>query len=938
MAMLTIRAGRLLQRTGRNLGANEATYTGFDMSKVECYNCYTRGHFTKECRSPKNTRNKDTQRRNVLVETSISNALVSQCDGVGSYDWSFHTDEEPTNYALMAFTSSSSSSFDNEDIKLLKLDVILRDNALADLRKKFEKAKQKRFELKLKLEKFQTSSKNLSKLLASQIADKTRLGYDNQVFNSTMFACDELISSESDMSMPTSLVHDRHVVPTTVLTRSRLVPLTVARPVTTADPQTKVNPQHALKDKGVIDSGYSRHVTGNISYLSDFDEINGGYVAIGGNPKGGKITCKGKIRTGKLDFDDVYFVKELKFNLLSVSHMYDKKNSVLFTDTECIVLSSNFKLPDENHVLLRILIENNRYNVDLKNIVPSGDLTCLFKKTTLDESNLCHRRLGYINFKTMNKLVKGSGPTWLFDIDTLTQSMNYQPVVAGNHPNFSGGIQENLTAYTDAAAFEVKESKSAVHVSPSSYDKTTKHDDKTKREAKDKSPIELSTGVKNLSDDFEEFSDNNINRNLVLGGKSSYVDPSQYPNDPDMLALEDITYSDDEEDVGVEADFSNLEANITISPIPTTGVYKDHHVTQIIGDLTSTPQTKSMIRMNPRGYTKLSKILVGLKLCKRSIFNSRWKMFRNKARVVAQGHTQKEGMDYEEVFAPVARIEAIRLFLAYASFMGFMVYQMDVKSAFLYGTIEEEVYVYQPLGFEDHDYLDKVYKVVKALDGLHQAPRACKKPLLKDLNGEDMDVHTYRPMIGSLMYHTSSKPDIMFAVCACARFQVTLKASHLHAVKRIFRYLKGKPHLGLRYPKDSLLNLVAYSDSHYAKASLDRKSTTGGCQFLSCRLISWQCKKQTVVATSSTKAEYVAATRVNTPRCDEDRLEIMELMVFLYRVDDKDRIEVSAVDLKVTAVSVDCLPNEEIFAELGRIGYEKPSTKLTFYKACFSDQ
>nr|GFA46641.1 hypothetical protein [Tanacetum cinerariifolium] len=232
MAMLTMRAGRLLQRTGRNLGANEATSTGFDMSKVECYNCYTRGHFTKECRSPKNTRNKDTQRRNVLVETSISNALVSQCDGVGSYDSSFHADEEPTNYALMAFTSSSSSSFDNKvapclesvearlviyqqnenvfekDIKLLKLDVILRDNALADLRKKFKKAKQKRFELKLKLENFQTSSKNLSKLLASQIADKTGLGYDNQVFNSTMFACDELISSESDVSMPTSLVHD----------------------------------------------------------------------------------------------------------------------------------------------------------------------------------------------------------------------------------------------------------------------------------------------------------------------------------------------------------------------------------------------------------------------------------------------------------------------------------------------------------------------------------------------------------------------------------------------------------------------------------------------------------------------------------------------------------------------------------------------------------
>nr|GEZ18540.1 retrovirus-related Pol polyprotein from transposon TNT 1-94 [Tanacetum cinerariifolium] len=668
------------------------------------------------------------------------------------------------------------------------------------------------------------------------------------------------------------------------------------------------------------------------------------------NLKGGKITGKGKIRTGKLDFDDVYFVKELKFNLFSVSQMCDKKNSVLFTNTKCIVLSSDFKLPDENHVLLRVPIENNVYTFDLKNIVNLEDLTCLFAKVRLDESNLWHRRLGHINFKTMNKLVKGnlvrgipskvfennhtcvackkgkqhrascksepvssvslplqrvlvtkphnktpyelllgrtpsigfmrpfgcpvtilntldplgkfdrkadegflvgysvrSGPTCLFDIDTLTQSMNYQPIVTGNQPNSSAGIQENLTAgtggkeaesvqlyvllplwstgskdplNTDAATtFEVKEPESAVHVSLSSSDKTKKQDDKTKREAKGKSPVELSTGVRDLNDEFEEFFVNNTNG----------------------------------------------------------------------------------------------------------------------------GHTQKEGIDYEEVFAPVACIEAIRLFLAYASFMDFMVYQMDVKSVFLYGTIEEEVYVYQPSGFEDPDYLDKVYKVIKALYRLHQAPRAwyetlanyllengfqrgkidqtlfikkqkgdillvqvyvddiifgstikelCKpfeklmkdkfqmslmgeltfflglqvkqkedgifnsqdkyvakilrkfgltdgksastpidieKPLLKDPDDEDVDVYTYRSMIGSLIYLTSSRPDIMFVVCACAHFQVTLKASHLHAVKRIFRYVKGKPHLGLWYPKASLFNLVAYSDSDYSRASLDRKSTTGWC-------------------------------------------------------------------------------------------------------------
>ncbi|GJY87666.1 putative ribonuclease H-like domain-containing protein [Tanacetum coccineum] len=138
-------------------------------------------------------------------------------------------------------------------------------------------------------------------------------------------------------------------------------------------------------------------------------------------------------------------------------------------------------------------------------------------------------------------------------------------------------------------------------------------------------------------------------------------------------------------------------------------------------------------------------------------------------------------------------------------------------------------------------------------------PMDTEKPLLKDSDGDDVDVHLYRSMIGSLMYLTSSRPDIMFAVCACARFQVTPKVSHSHAVKRIFRYLKGQPKLGLWYPRNSPFDLVAYSDSDYAGASLDRKSTTGGCQFLGCRLISWQCKKQTVVATSSTEAEYVAA-------------------------------------------------------------------------------
>ncbi|GJT59132.1 putative ribonuclease H-like domain-containing protein [Tanacetum coccineum] len=310
---------------------------------------------------------------------------------------------------------------------------------------------------------------------------------------------------------------------------------------------------------------------------------------------------------------------------------------------------------------------------------------------------------------------------------------------------------------------------------------------------------------------------------------------------------------------------------------------------------------------------------IGTKWVYRNKKDERGIVFRNKARLVAQGYKQEEGIDYDKVFAPVARIEAIRLFLAYASFMNFIMYQMDVKSAFLYDTFEEEVYVSQPLGFVGPEFPEKVYKVEKALYGLHQAPRAwyetlstyllengfyrgqiektlfikrvkddiilissigeltfflglqfkqkedgifisqdkyvgeilkkfcfssirtastpmeTNKALTKDEDGEDVDIHLYRSMIGSLMYLTSSRPDIMFSVCACSRFQVQPKVSHLNAVKRIFRYLKGRPKLGLWYPKDSPFILEAFSDSDYAGASLDRKSTTGGCQFLGSR-------------------------------------------------------------------------------------------------------
>nr|GEW94948.1 uncharacterized mitochondrial protein AtMg00810-like [Tanacetum cinerariifolium] len=699
------------------------------------------------------------------------------------------------------------------------------------------------------------------------------------------------------------------------------------------------------------------------------------------------------------------------------------------------------------------------YSIKLQD-TNSPNLICLMAKATLSQAWLWHRRLSHLNFDTINLLskndivvglpklkfvkddicssckfngkedegfmvgysVSSSGPTWLFDIETLTKSMNYQPVTAGNQYNPSTDSQNtdgDATFKVKEHEFEVKKPESEVHVSPNSSAQTKKHNDKTKREAKGKSLVELSTGYRNLNEDFYDNSINEVNAASTLvpavgristnstntfsaagpsntavsltHRKSSYVDPSQYPDDPNMPDLEGITYSGDDEDVGADADFTNLEIPITVSHIPITRVHKAHHVTQIIGDLSTDTQTRSMTRMvkdqcgltqinNKDFHTCMFACFLSQKEPKRvhqALKDPRW--IEAMQEELLQFKMQKEeGINYEEVFTPVARIEAIRLFLAYALFMGFMVYQMDVKSAFLYETIEEEVYVYQPPGFKDPDYPKKVYKVVKALYELHQASRAWKfglndeksastpidteKPLLKDRDGEDVDVHTDRSMIGSLMYLTSSRPDIMFAVCSCARFQVTPKASHLHAVKRIFRYLKGKPHLGLWYPKDLPFNLVAYSYSDYAGASLDRKSKTWGCQFLRCRLISCQCKKQTVVATSSTEAEYVAAASCCAQACCcmfiEDKVSAVKPKFSVYQVDAKDGIEASAVDLKLLlsglllplkkviitedtirealrlddAESINCLPIEEIFTELARMGYEKPSTSSHFIR------
>ncbi|GJT82822.1 putative ribonuclease H-like domain-containing protein [Tanacetum coccineum] len=592
--------------------------------------------------------------------------------------------------------------------------------------------------------------------------------------------------------------------------------------------------------------------------------------------------------------------------------------------------------------------------------------------------------------------------------------MNYVPVTTGTRTNEYSGTQEDQNACT----FPEKDGTSQdcivmpIWKDTSYFDSSSKqigNDDPKSisddpKENEDDSYDE-SNGKEKSEDDSSTKQDNTADQpvNTASPGLSIGGTPEDMVGPSNSLEATQFEFFNDEDEPDV--DLGNIPKSYAVPTTPHTRIHINHPLTNVIGDIQSSIQRRMMKEPAPeqgflsavdeakthenlhtclfayflsqeeqkRIFKALSHRAISTKWVFRNKKDERGIVIRNKVRLVSQGHTQEEGIDYDEVFSPVARTEAIRLFLAYAFFMGFMVYQMYMKSAFLYGQIEEEVYVCQPLGFEDPDYPDMVYKVIKALYGLHKAPRAwyetlanyllgngfhrgkidqklfikkkkgdillvqiyvddiifgftkkelctefeklmkdkfqmssmgeltfflglhlqqkkdiifiiqdkyvdeilmkfnytevksastsvdLEKPLVKDGDGTDVDEQIYRFMIGSLMYLTTSRPDITFAVCACAKFQATPKTSHLIVVKRIFRYLKGKPTLGLWYSRDSPFEIVAYTDSDYARATQDRKSTIGGCQFLGDRLISWQCKKQTMVAASTTEAEYVAA-------------------------------------------------------------------------------
>ncbi|GJY99517.1 ribonuclease H-like domain-containing protein [Tanacetum coccineum] len=514
-----------------------------------------------------------------------------------------------------------------------------------------------------------------------------------------------------------------------------------------------------LQDHAVVDSGCSSHMTGNKTYLSDYEDYNGGFVAFGSDPKG--------------------------------------ENSVLFIDTECLILSPSFKLLDESQVVLRATV-----NVD------AGIRKMLLKRRTtlLTEADQALK----VDLEKMMPYVSASNSHWtdFNNMDNTIDVQSYshsQKFIRNYTKGLSGKDKEPTQEYILLPLHPHKRRISVEDVD--SKDVAEKEEQHTLTEAEQALKDDLERMVaqemaaKALDDDTSTSTCANAGGSsfVYLGGQIP-IDASTLPNadlpiDPNIPDLEDdsdlipndgiLSEAYDDEDVGVEADFNNMDNTIDVSPIPTLRVHKDHPKGQILGDPKLAVQTRGKIQKASSVQQALKvwilvdlpsgKKVIGTKWVFRNKRDKRSIVVKNKARLVAQWFRQEEGIDYDEVFAPVARIEAIRLFLAFASFMGFSVYQMDVKSAFLYGTIGEEL---------GQDVADILKKFDFCSIRIATNPIESNKPLVKDEDGVDVDVHVYRSMIGSLMYLTASRPDIMFAVCAYARFQVTPKASHLNAVKR----------------------------------------------------------------------------------------------------------------------------------------------------------
>nr|GEY99678.1 retrovirus-related Pol polyprotein from transposon TNT 1-94 [Tanacetum cinerariifolium] len=619
----------------------------------------------------------------------------------------------------------------------------------------------------------------------------------------------------------------------------------------------------------IVDSGCTKHMTGILKLLCNFVEKYLGTVRFG-NDQFAPIIGYGDLVQGNITIDRVYYGEGLNHNLFSVGQFCDADLEVAFWKSTCFVRDLQ-----ENDLLIGNC-GSDLYTISLQETT-SSTLLCLIAKASPTQAWLWHQRLSHLNFDNINLLSKKDvvigrlnllhmdlcGPMRVASINGKKYIMN--DIIKRQNRTLVEVAQTMLSASKLPLFFWAEAIVTACYTQNRSIIILT-HEKMAYHIISDRKPsikhLYIFGCTCYLIRDGENLDKMKEKRDqCILVGYSTQSKGYRVYNKRTRLIVESIHLRFDE----IKEISEMSVANVTSGLVPQRQKASDYD--------NSDP-----------------------------------------------GYVQEEGIDFEESFTPVAQLEAVRIFVAYAAHKSFPIYQMDIKTTFLNGSLKEEVYVAQPDGFVNPNHPEKVYRLRKALYGLKQAPRAwydelsqflmskgftkgtidsnlfmirygedilliqiyakyaleilkkhsmekgksigtpmATKPKLDvDLSGNLVDQTDYRSKIRSLMYLTSSRPDIVQAVCYCARYQARPTEKHLKEVKRIFRYLRGTIDMGLWYPKDSGFELTAFLDVDHARCVDTRKSTYGGIQFLGDKLVSWMSKKQDCTAMSSAEAEYLA--------------------------------------------------------------------------------
>ncbi|GJU62721.1 putative ribonuclease H-like domain-containing protein [Tanacetum coccineum] len=864
-----------------------------------------------------------------------------------------------------------------EKIRVLSANLENTTNTLSYTEKLHDQAQKEKKDWEVKyeatlarFEKWKESSKNLNKLIDSSMSTRTKIGLgfkeyfgEDEVFDlsrpSTMYPepveeeVKPLYSRSTDVEDPNSLL--QFLVQVFLVGESHLAaaqsnpagwskrsaPVSIGRPVSAGCLNPAARPYFRpssvyfnnmywpeLYDPMYMNEG-RWGTAGDPSTDNDIGgrRGKGGIVKFGGGD--GRISGKGTIRTSKLDFENVYYVEELQhFNLFSVSQICDKKNKVLFTDTDCLVLTEEYQLPDESQVVLRIPRERDLYTFSISELQPEQNVTCLVAKASLDESTRWHRRMAHVNFKTINKLAKEGL------VDGLPFLPEFIALIENQLNKKVKGIRcDNGTEFKNAKLIELCGEKGIKR----DYSNPRTPQQNGVAERKNRTLIEAARTMLADSKLPTMFWTEAVSTACYVLNRVSITNP--HNKTPYELISGKVPQIGHLKPFGCQVTILNTsdylgkfegkaDEGYLVGYAPNSKAYRVYNLPnkKVYYLAGSDPARKSSTCCNMNG--------TGDKMDFEEQEDARGKSCKDKARMlrVSPPLAFLYGEIEEEVYS--LSLKALKILTSQSMYIEWLKLCMDfikhlepgMQDCLLFcyntityrrGTIDKTLFIKKDsrdiilvqvyvddiiFGSTNKAWCDEFEVLMKGEfemsamgemtfflglqvkqlpDGLFisqdkyvkdmltkfdmesvrtaTTPYEAAKTKLKDETDPPVNVHLYRSMIGSLMYLTASRPDIMFAVSACSRHQVTPLTSHLNAVKKIFKYLKGQPKLGLWYPKDSPFQLEAYSDSDYAGSHGDRKSTTGGCQFLGRRLISWQCKKQTIVATSSTEAEYVAA-------------------------------------------------------------------------------